>query len=189
MIIILLQKNLLMTEKHFIHNSSIVDEKVTIGKNTKIWHFCHISEGVKIGKNCVIGQNVFIGKNVRIGDNVKIQNNVSVYENVEIERDVFCGPSVVFTNVKTPRSFVSRKNEFLRTVVCQGVSLGANSTILCGIKIGKFALIGAGALITKECVPHSLMLGVPALQKGWVSHSGEILDEKLICPREKKNIF
>ena len=116
-------------------------------------------------KNCVIGQNVFIGKNVRIGDNVKIQNNVSVYENVEIERDVFCGPSVVFTNVKTPRSFVSRKNEFLRTVVCQGVSLGANSTILCGIKIGKFALIGAGALITKECVPHSLMLGVPALQK------------------------
>ena len=136
----------------------MLTKKVTIGKNTKIWHFCHISEGVKIGKNCVIGQNVFIGKNVRIGDNVKIQNNVSVYENVEIERDVFCGPSVVFTNVKTPRSFVSRKNEFLRTVVCQGVSLGANSTILCGIKIGKFALIGAGALITKECVPHSLML-------------------------------
>lgn len=178
-----------MKKLYFVHESSFIDEDVKIGENTKVWHFCHISKGAKIGKNCIIGQNVFIGNNVNIGDNVKIQNNVSVYENVEIKKNVFCGPSVVFTNVKTPRSFISRKNEYLKTVVCEGVSLGANATILCGIKVGEFCMVGAGALITKECIPHSLMIGVPAYQKGWVSYSGEILDESLICPRDKIKYF
>ena len=169
----------------FNHPTAIIDKNCAVGKNTKIWHWSHISEGSIIGENCIIGQNVFIGEGVKIGNNVKIQNNVSVFSGVEIENNVFCGPSVVFTNVKTPRSFISRKNEYLKTIVCEGVSLGANATILCGIKIGKFCMVGAGALITKECIPHSLMIGVPASQKGWVSYSGEILDESLICPRDK----
>ena len=176
-----------MKNKFFVHKSSFLDDGVKIGENTKIWHFVHVSKGAKIGRDCVLGQNVFIGQNVSIGDNVKIQNNVSVYENIIIENDVFCGPSVVFTNVKKPRSFVSRKKEFLKTIVCKGSSIGANSTIVCGIKIGAYALIGAGSVLTKDCKPHSLMVGAPAIQTGWVSHAGEILDKQLECPREKKN--
>ena len=174
-----------MKNKFFIHKSSFVDQKVEIGDNTKIWHFSHISKGVKIGKECTLGQNVFVGENVVIGDGVKIQNNVSIYENIIIEDNVFCGPSVVFTNVKTPRSFVSRKNEFLKTYVFEGASIGANATIICGTKVGSFSLIAAGAVLTKDCKPHSLMIGVPAIQKGWVSHAGEVLDKSLKCPREK----
>ena len=173
-----------MSENIFIHKSSFCDKNIKIGENTKIWHFCHISENAKIGKNCVIGQNIFVGKNVVIGDNVKIQNNVSVYENVSIDDDVFCGPSVVFTNVKNPRSFVSRKHEFLTTKIKKGVTLGANSTIVCGITVGEYALVGAGSVITKNVKPHSLMIGVPAIQKGWVSFAGEVLGQNLICPKD-----
>ncbi len=175
-----------MKNKFFIHKSSFIDQKAQIGDGTKIWHFSHISKGAKIGKRCILGQNVFVGENVVIGDDVKIQNNVSVYENIIIENDVFCGPSVVFTNVKTPRSFISRKSEFMKTLICKGASIGANSTIICGTKIGSYSFIAAGAVLTKDCKAHSLMIGVPAIQKGWVSHAGEVLGKDLKCPRENK---
>lgn len=173
-----------MNETSFIHNSSFCDKNLKIGRNTKIWHFCHISENVSIGNNCTLGQNVYLGKNVFLGNNIKIQNNVSIYESVLIEDDVFCGPSVVFTNVKNPRAFISRKDEFLETKIKKGASLGANSTIVCGVTIGEYAMIGAGSVITKTVKPHALMIGVPALRKGWVSLAGEVLDEKLVCPKD-----
>ena len=157
----------------FVHPSSIIDENVKIGNGTQIWHFCHISKGVTIGENCSLGQNVFIGQNVKIGNGVKIQNNVSVYEGVEIEADVFIGPSVVFTNIINPRAFINRKTEFLKTVIGKGASIGANTTIICGNKIGKYALIGAGSVITKTVNDFELWFGNPAVKKGIVDKEGK----------------
>lgn len=169
-----------------IHESSYVDEPVEIGQGSKIWHFSHILGDVKIGNNCVISQNVMIGPNVTIGNNCKIQNNVSIYKGVTLEDGVFCGPSCVFTNVNTPRAEVERKDSFLETRVEKSVTIGANATILCGNRLGKYSLIAAGAVVTKEVKPHALMAGVPAKQIGWVSHAGEVLGSDLVCPREKR---
>jgi UDP-2-acetamido-3-amino-2,3-dideoxy-glucuronate N-acetyltransferase len=175
-----------MTENqknHFVHESSYVDEGCDIGDNTKIWHFCHIISGTKIGANCNIGQNVVIGGNVVVGNGCKIQNNVSIYEGVELEDDVFCGPSMVFTNVYTPRSHVSRKNEYLPTPVRQGATIGANATIVCGNEIGAFAFVGAGAVVTKPVPTQALMMGNPAVQRGWMCKCGERLPETNHCQR------
>ncbi|MBN1821375.1 MAG: N-acetyltransferase [Prolixibacteraceae bacterium] len=169
-------------EKSFIHESAIVDSGAQIGENTRIWHFSHIMGSAKIGESCVLGQNVFVGNNVVLGNNVKVQNNVSVYEGVICEDDVFLGPSMVFTNVINPRSAVNRKNEFKTTLVKKGVTIGANATIVCGVMLGEYCFIGAGAVITKNVKPYALMVGVPARQKGWVSRAGAILKEDLICP-------
>jgi UDP-2-acetamido-3-amino-2,3-dideoxy-glucuronate N-acetyltransferase len=157
---------------YFIHSSSIIDTNVSIGEGTSVWHFTHISEGVIIGKNCIIGQNVFIGKNVKIGNGVKIQNNVSVFEGVVLEDDVFIGPSVVFTNVINPRSFINRKQEFKKTLIQVGASLGANTTIICGNIIGKYAMIGAGSVITKNVPDFELWFGNPAKKQGLVDKEG-----------------
>lgn len=162
--------------KFFKHETAIIDEFASIDEGTKIWHFSHISENVKIVKNVVIGQNVFIGKGVVIGNGCKIQNNVSVYEGVTLEDNVFVGPSVVFTNVINPRSGIVRKNEYRKTLVRRGVTLGANCTIICGVTIGAFAFIGAGAVVSKDVPFYSLMVGVPAKQVGWISEYGEKLD-------------
>jgi UDP-2-acetamido-3-amino-2,3-dideoxy-glucuronate N-acetyltransferase len=162
--------------KIHIHPTAIVDEGANIGDGTKIWHWSHISSQAKIGKNCTFGQNVFIADNVIIGDNVKVQNNVSIYEGVILEDDVFCGPSMVFTNVVNPRSSVNRKNEFKQTLVKQGATLGANSTIVCGNTIGKHAFVGAGAVVTKNILDYALVVGIPARQLGWMSEYGEKLD-------------
>ena len=160
------------SKKYFVHDTSIVDENVEIGEGTKIWHFSHILKNTKIGNNCNIGQNVVIGPNVTIGSNVKIQNNVSVYEGVILEDDVFCGPSMVFTNVINPRSHWPRKDEYKKTLVKKGASLGANSTILCGTTIGQYAFIGAGALINKDVPDYALVHGVPARIQGWMCYCG-----------------
>ena len=152
----------------FIHPTSIVEDNVIIGEDTKVWLFSHIMSNAKIGRNAQLGQNVYIGSSVKIGDGVKIQNNVSVYENVEIEDDVFCGPSMVFTNVINPRSFISRKNEFKKTLVKKGATIGANATIVCGVTLGRFCFVGAGATVTKDVKDYALVIGVPAKQKGWV---------------------
>ncbi|MBD3750453.1 MAG: N-acetyltransferase [Sphingobacteriales bacterium] len=158
----------------FIHDTAVVDAQVSIGVGSKIWHFCHISEGATIGENCVLGQNVFIGKKVHIGNGVKIQNNVSIFEGVIIENEVFIGPSVVFTNILTPRAFINRKNTFLPTKVAQGASIGANSTIICGHHIGAYAMIGAGSVLTKNVGDYELWYGNPAQKKGLVNKEGEI---------------
>jgi UDP-2-acetamido-3-amino-2,3-dideoxy-glucuronate N-acetyltransferase len=168
--------------KPFIHTSAIVDEGAEIGSGTKIWHFCHVMETAKIGANCSLGQNVFVGNKVILGNNVKVQNNVSLYEGVICEDDVFLGPSMVFTNVINPRSAVNRKNEFKETRVKTGASIGANATILCGITLGEYCFIGAGAVVTKNVKPFALMVGVPAQQKGWVSKAGNVLTAELVCP-------
>ncbi len=160
---------------YYVHPTAVIDEGVEIGEGTKIWHFTHIMTGAKIGKNCVLGQNVFIGRNVRIGDGVKIQNNVSVYEGVELEDYVFCGPSMVFTNVLNPRSEIERKSEFRRTLVKRGATLGANCTIICGVTIGRYAFVGAGAVVTKDVPDYALVVGVPARIVGWVCECGERL--------------
>lgn len=167
----------------FIHETAIIDSGARIGEGTKIWHFSHVSNSAEIGDNCVLGQNVFVGNKVKLGKNVKIQNNVSVFEGVVCEEDVFLGPSMVFTNVINPRSFVSRKNEFKKTLVKKGVTVGANATILCGITLGEFCFIGAGAVVTKDVKPFALMIGVPAKQNGWMSRSGNILGDDLVCPQ------
>ena len=159
--------------KYKIHETAIVDEGATIGSNCSIWHWSHICKGAKIGSNCSLGQNVFISNNVKIGDNVKIQNNVSIYDNVFLDDDVFCGPSMVFTNVINPRANVSRKKEYKDTIVRKGVTFGANSTIVCGIEIGQYAFIAAGALINKNVKPFALMMGIPAKHVGWMSCYGE----------------
>ena len=158
------------------HESAIVDEGATIGEGTKIWHFSHVCSGAVIGNACSLGQNVFVGNQVVIGNNCKIQNNVSVYDNVTLEDDVFCGPSMVFTNVYNPRSAVSRKNEYRDTLVGLGATLGANCTIVCGMTIGRYAFIGAGAVVNKDVPDYALMVGVPARQIGWMSEYGEQLD-------------
>ncbi len=161
-----------LPRNYFVHESSFVDEDVNIGRGTKIWHFSHILKNTKIGKSCNIGQNVVIGPNVIIGNNVKIQNNVSVYDGVTLEDDVFCGPSIVFTNVINPRSHWSRKNEYRMTIVKKGASLGANSTILCGITIGQYAFIGAGALVNKNIPDYALVYGISARVQGWMCYCG-----------------
>jgi UDP-2-acetamido-3-amino-2,3-dideoxy-glucuronate N-acetyltransferase len=166
-----------------IHESSYVDDGVTIGRGTKIWHFCHILGRTNIGDKCSIGQNVMIGPNVRIGSNCKIQNNVSIYDGVELADDVFCGPSCVFTNVNNPRAGVSRRDEFRRTPIGRGASIGANATIVCGRSLGEYCFIGAGAVVTKDVQAFALMAGNPARRIGWMSKAGERLGSDLICPR------
>lgn len=159
-----------------VHESAIVDPGATLGEGTRVWHFCHISAGAVIGQDCSFGQNVFVANNVTIGDNVKVQNNVSIYDNVHLERDVFCGPSMVFTNVYNPRSHVSRKEEYRDTHVRQGATLGANCTIVCGATIGRFAFVGAGAVVNCDVPDFALMVGVPARRIGWMSAAGQRLD-------------
>jgi UDP-2-acetamido-3-amino-2,3-dideoxy-glucuronate N-acetyltransferase len=157
---------------HFVHESSYVDDGATIGEGTRIWHFCHVMPGAVIGARSSLGQNVVVMNGTRIGDNVKIQNNVSIYEGVELEDDVFCGPSCVFTNVLNPRSHVSRKSEYRRTLVRRGSSIGANATIVCGVTLGEYCFIGAGAVITSDVPAHALMVGVPARRVGWMCQCG-----------------
>tara|TARA_B100000401_G_scaffold438443_1_gene387182 strand:+ start:2033 stop:2614 length:582 start_codon:yes stop_codon:yes gene_type:complete len=164
-----------------IHESSYIDENVEIGAGTKIWHFSHILQNTKIGCNTSLGQNVVVGPNVKIGSEVKIQNNVSVYDGVTLEDGVFCGPSCVFTNVNNPRSEIVRKDEYRKTVVKRGASIGANATIVCGHNLGEYCFIAAGAVVTKEVPPYALMAGVPAKRVGWVSKAGDILNKSLKC--------
>lgn len=165
-----------MKQNFFKHESVIIDNNVIIGDNCKIWHWTHVSSGAKIGSTCILGQNVFIGANVLIGNNCKIQNNVSIYEGIELENDVFCGPSMVFTNVINPRSFVERKKEFKKTLVKKGATIGANATILCGTTIGCYAMIGAGSVVLDDIKNFAIMVGNPAKQKGWISKMGVKLD-------------
>lgn len=173
--------------EYFLHPSSYVDDPCIIGKGTKIWHFCHIMSGAKIGENCVLGQNVMVGNDVSIGSNVKIQNNVSVYTGVELEDDVFCGPSCVFTNVINPRSQIIRRDEYKRTLVRRGATIGANATIVCGITVGRYAFIGAGSVVRRDVPDYALILGVPGVQKGWMSRHGYRLQTSsesdiFLCP-------
>ena len=165
-----------MESDFFVHPTSVIDEGAQIGKGTKIWHFCHLMSTCKVGERCNIGQNVYIDNNTAIGNGVKIQNNVSVYNGVIIEDDVFLGPSVVFTNVINPRSFIERKDEFKKTFIRKGATIGANATLLCGIEIGAYAMIGAGAVVVKNVLPYTIMTGNPALQTGWISEAGFKLD-------------
>jgi len=162
-------------KNYFIHESSFVDQEVFIGEGSKVWHFCHLLKETFIGKNCSLGQNCVVGPKVKLGNNVKVQNNVSIFEGVECEDDVFLGPSMVFTNVINPRSFINRKDEFKKTILKKGATIGANATIICGITIGKYSLIGSGSVVTKSVKPFSLMVGVPAKQIGWVSKAGNTL--------------
>ena len=183
-------------KKYFAHESSYIDDNVVIGEGTKIWHFSHIQSGTKIGQNCVFGQNVNVGNDVTIGNNIKVQNNVSIYEGVELEDYVFCGPSMVFTNILDPRcEFPQRGKEYyVKTLVKRGASLGANSTIVCGNTIGKYVFVGAGAVVTKDIPDHALVTGVPAKITGWMCRCGEKLslskdpesNETENCPRCKR---
>lgn len=159
-------------EGALVHESAYVDAGAIIGAATRVWHFCHVNGGAEIGARCSLGQNVVVMNGVKVGDNAKIQNNVSLYEGVELEQDVFCGPSMVFTNVFNPRSAVSRKSEYRRTLVRQGASIGANATIICGVTIGRYAFIGAGAVINRDVPDYALMVGVPARRTGWMSEAG-----------------
>ena len=156
-----------------IHPSAIVDEGAQIGEGSRVWHFVHVCSGAKIGQGVSLGQNVFVGNQVTIGDRCKVQNNVSVYDNVTLEEGVFCGPSMVFTNVHNPRALIERKNEYRNTLVKKGATLGANCTVVCGVIIGEYAFVGAGALVNKDVKPYALMVGVPARQIGWMSEFGE----------------
>lgn len=168
--------------EYFVHPTSIIDDDVKIGEDSKIWHFCHIQSGARIGKNCSFGQNVNVSNNVIVGDGCKVQNNVSLYEGVELGNYVFCGPSCVFTNDLTPRAKYPKGNAgYKKTIVEEGASIGANATIVCGHNIGKWALIGAGAVVTSNVPSHALMLGVPARSAGWACECGELLPEDLIC--------
>jgi UDP-2-acetamido-3-amino-2,3-dideoxy-glucuronate N-acetyltransferase len=171
-----------------VHPSAIVDAGATLGPGTRVWHFAHVCGGARVGSNCSLGQNVFVANDVSIGDRVKVQNNVSVYDAVTIEDDVFCGPSMVFTNVYNPRACVVRKDEYRRTLVRRGATIGANATIVCGITIGEYAFIAAGAVVNRDVAPFALMAGVPARQIGWMSRHGERLalapdaDGSASCP-------
>ena len=172
----------------FVHESAYVDEPSEIGEGTKIWHFCHVMSGSRIGARCVLGQNVFVANGVIVGNNVKIQNNVSLYTGVELEDDVFCGPSCVFTNVTNPRSQILRHEEYRRTVVRRGATIGANATIVCGITLGRYAFVAASALVRTDVADYALMAGVPAVQKGWMSRHGHRLTDRdkngdLVCPQ------
>ncbi|MEO5682068.1 MAG: acyltransferase [Chitinophagaceae bacterium] len=179
-----------MANSYFVHSSSVIDDPCTIGEGTKIWHFCHIMKDCVIGDNCVLGQNVVIFSGVTLGSNTKIQNNVSVYTGVTCEEDVFLGPSMVFTNILNPRSAVSRKDDFRKTLVKKGATIGANATVICGNIIGEFAMVGAGAVITRDVKPYALVLGNPARHAGWVSEYGHRLhfSEKGLaeCPESKQ---
>ena len=179
-----------MEKEYFVHPSAYIDEGCKIGNGTKIWHFCHIMANSVIGENCNIGQNVVVSPNVVLGNNVRVQNNVSIYTGVICEDDVFLGPSMVFTNVINPRSAISRKNEYKQTLVNKGATIGANATIVCGITIGNYAFIGAGAVVTKDVKPYSLMVGNPARHIGWMSEYGQRLnfngDGKAICPESNE---
>lgn len=166
---------------YFVHESSYVDQPCTIGEGTKIWHFCHVMENAVIGNQCNIGQNVVISPNVKLGNNVKIQNNVSVYTGVECEDDVFLGPSMVFTNVINPRSHINRRGEYQKTLVKKGASIGANATVVCGVTIGSYAFIGAGAVVTKDVPDYALVYGNPAKLRGWVCRCGEKLNSIFVC--------
>ncbi len=174
-----------MEKNYFVHFSSVVDDGAIIGEGTSIWHFSHVMNKAVIGKKCILGQNCFIDNNVKIGNGVKIQNNVSVYNGVELQDDVFIGPSAVFTNVINPRSFIERKSEFRLTLIKKGASIGANATIIGGVVIGEFAMIGAGAVVTKDVLPYTILAGNPALFTGWVSKAGHRLyfndDGTAIC--------
>ncbi len=175
-----------------IHPSAIVDDGAQIGEGSRVWHWVHICAGARIGCNCSFGQNVFVGNDVLIGNNVKVQNNVSVYDAVTLEDDVFCGPSMVFTNVYNPRSAVIRKDEYRHTLVRRGATLGANATIVCGVEVGQYAFVGAGAVVNHDVPDYALMVGVPARQIGWMSQHGERLDLPLtgdgqaVCPQTGK---
>lgn len=169
-----------------IHPSAIIDEGAQIGEGSRVWHFTHICAGASIGEDCSFGQNVFVGNDVVIGNNVKIQNNVSVYDAVRLEDDVFCGPSMVFTNVYNPRSAVNRKNEYRLTTIKRGATIGANATIVCGVTIGEFGFVAAGAVINRDVGPYALMAGVPAKQIGWVSEHGERLNLPLMGSGEAR---
>ena len=176
-----------MTPPYYVHPSAYVDEPCTIGAGTKIWHFCHVMPGARLGERCILGQNVHVASDVVIGNNVKIQNNVSVYTGVELEDDVFCGPSCVFTNVINPRAQIVRHDQYARTLVRRGATLGANATIVCGATIGRYAFIGAGAVVCGDVPDYALMLGVPAIHKGWMSRHGHRLGAPdthgiLVCP-------
>ncbi len=160
-----------------VHESAYIDDGATIGADTRVWHFCHVLGGAVIGAHCSLGQNVVVMNGTRIGDNVRIQNNVSIYEGVELDDDVFCGPSMVFTNVLNPRSHVSRKHEYQRTVVRRGVTIGANATIVCGTTLGEYAFVGAGAVVSKDVPPYALMVGVPARRIGWMCQCGARLPD------------
>lgn len=176
-------------KEYMAHETAVIDEGSRIGEGTKIWHFSHLMTGCVIGRDCNIGQNVVISPDVVLGDRVKVQNNVSVYTGVICEEDVFLGPSCVFTNIRNPRSTVSRKHEYVSTKVCKGATIGANATILCGCTIGAYAMIGAGAVVTKDVEPYALVVGVPARRKGWVSEYGHRLDFDetgiAVCPESK----
>lgn len=171
-----------------VHQSAIVDEGAVIGEGSRVWHFVHVCAGARIGRHCSLGQNVFVGNRVMIGDNCKIQNNVSVYDNVTLEEGVFCGPSMVFTNVYNPRSLIERKDEYRDTLIKKGATLGANCTIVCGVTVGSFAFIGAGAVVNRSVPDFALMVGVPAKQVGWMSEFGEQIplplegDGSYTCP-------
>ena len=168
----------------FIHETAVVDAGAKIGQGTKVWHFAHILGGTSVGDNCSIGQNVMVGPDVVIGHGCKLQNNVAVYKGVTLDDDVFCGPSMVFTNVLTPRAHVERKDEFAPTHIGKGATLGANCTIVCGHNVGAFAMVGAGAVVTKNVPAYALVVGNPARQISWVSEAGERLKDDLICPRD-----
>lgn len=169
----------------FIHESSFVDDGAVIGRGTRIWHFCHVCAGAQIGDECSLGQNVFVGDRAILGRNVRVQNNVSIYDEVQIDDDVFCGPSMVFTNVTTPRSHVPRKHAFEKTVVRRGATIGANATILCGTELGRYCFVGAGSVVTRDVPAHALMIGVPARRVGWMCRCGARLlprGTSLRCP-------
>ncbi|EKF9856990.1 N-acetyltransferase [Vibrio cholerae] len=174
--------------KYFKHETAIIDDGAQIGDGSRVWHWAHVCAGAQIGQGVSLGQNVFVGNNVTIGDHCKIQNNVSVYDNVHLEDGVFCGPSMVFTNVYNPRSLIERKDQYRDTLVKKGATLGANCTIVCGVTIGEFAFIGAGAVVNKDVPAYAMMVGVPAKQKGWMGEFGEQLDlplsgdAEVICP-------
>ncbi len=172
-----------MNAPPFVHPSAIVDDQAIVGAGSKIWHFCHVMAKVRLGERCVLGQNVMIGPGVVIGHGCKLQNNVAVYTGVTLEDDVFCGPSCVFTNVLTPRAFVERKTEFMPTLVKRGATIGANATVICGVTIGRYAMVGAGAVVTRNVRDHALVVGNPARERGWVGRAGDVLGVDLICPR------
>lgn len=164
-----------------VHESSYVDDGASVGSGTRIWHFSHLMKNTKVGKNCAIGQNVNIGSTAVLGNNVKVQNNVSIYDDVIIEDDVFCGPSCVFTNVINPRSFIERKHEYKKTLIKKGASIGANATIVCGVTLGQYCFVGAGAVVTKDVPDFALVVGSPARVKGWMCKCGNKLNDKHVC--------